>query len=479
LKVKWFMIVLLVSTLFMGSFSPKAIDAQSAIAVVDPELTKALVSNAGAPVQAIITFKGDAAPTESDLQLLKQVHVNTGVVLKALPMAGALLTADQVNTLAASPEVRSIYLNKKLEYYNYDSTALTGVDKVYADAAMTRQNGGLPVSGKGVTVVVNDSGIDGTHKDIQYGKNVIQNATGTTNLHALSELLPITYMENLPNTDTASGHGTHVAGIVGGTGAMSNGKYQGVAPGAHLVGYGSGAGIFILDALGGFDYSLVHQMEYKIRVITNSWGATGDFDPEDPINIASKKAFDRGIVVTFAAGNEGPGENTLNAYAKAPWVIAVAAGDKQGKLADFSSRGTKDNQGAFTMDGQSWTWEDKPTITAPGVDVISTRVVAPLPVLGAQDDAQHIEPAYLPFYTTMSGTSMATPHVAGIVALMLDANPALSPGQVKHILEKTATPMPGRQAWEVGAGYVNAYAAVDAAFQEIKSAQMLNLLRHE
>jgi serine protease AprX len=459
------MIGALVLSLFTGSFFAKGADAELGQAVIDSKLVQALASSDGAPVEAIVTFKGDQAPTESNIQLLKQTGITAGVTLKSLPMAGVLITAEQVNTLAASPEVRSIYLNKKLEYYNYDATALTGVDKVRTDATMTKINGGLPVSGKGVTVVVNDSGVDGTHRDIQFGRNLVQNVMGTTNLHLLSDLLPVTYTENVPNTDTNSGHGTHVAGTVGGTGAMSNGKYEGVAPGANLVGYGSGAALFILDALGGFDYSLTHQAEYGIRVITNSWGSSGDFEPEDPINIASKEAYDRGIVVTFAAGNEGPEENTLNPYAKAPWVISVAAGDKQGNLADFSSRGTKGKTGTFTLDGETWTWEDRPTITAPGVDIISTRVLAPVSALGATDDAKYIEPAYLPYYTTMSGTSMATPHVAGIVALILDANPVLSPGEVKQILQETATPMPGRESWEVGAGYVDAYAAVKAAFQ--------------
>nr|WP_230130658.1 S8 family serine peptidase [Bacillus sp. CECT 9360] len=309
--------------------------------------------------------------------------------------------------------------------------------------------------------------MDGTHRDHQFGRNLVQNVMASTNLNAFApELLPITYLEHVPNTDTNSGHGTHVAGTVGGTGAMSSGKYEGVAPGADLIGYGSGAALFVLDGIGGFDYAITHQQEYNIRVITNSWGSSGDFDYNDPINIASKKAFDRGITVLFAAGNEGPDENTHNPYAKAPWVISVAAGVKDGTLADFSSRGKKGVGGTFTLDGKQWTWLDEPTITAPGVDIVSTRVLAPVSSLGIDKDIELISPAHLPFYTTMSGTSMATPHVAGIVALLLEANPELSPSQVKQVLKKTATEMPGYESWEVGAGYVNAYNAIKLAYRK-------------
>lgn len=471
-----FMILTLVLSLLAASYPAGAATTSTTQAIVDPLLQTALL-NATEPVSAIVTFQGDSAPTAANLELLKQTGITAGATLTSLPMAGVLVTADQVQALAASPEVRSIYLNKQLEYYNYDSTAMTGVDKVRADAAMTKQNGGLPVSGKNVTVVINDSGVDGTHKDIEYGTHLIQNVMASTNLNSYSEFLPITYTEGVPNTDTNSGHGTHVAGTVGGTGAMSNGKYEGVAPGANLVGYGSGGALFILDAVGGFDYSLTHQAQYGIRVITNSWGSSGDFDPENPVNVASKKAYDRGIVVTFAAGNSGPGEDTHNPYAKAPWVISVAAGDKSGKLADFSSRGVKDKKGTFVIDGQTWTWEDRPTVTAPGVNIISTRTIAPVSSLGATEDTSGIEPAYAPYYTTMSGTSMATPHVAGIVALMLDANPMLSPSEVKQILQETATNIPGMEPWEVGAGYVNAYAAVDTAFQHKDYGKTVNLYR--
>ncbi|CAH0347091.1 Serine protease AprX [Bacillus sp. CECT 9360] len=384
-----------------------------------------------------------------------------------MPIAGVIATKSQIDKLAKNDEVQSIYFNKKLTYSNAEATDITGVDRARTDENFRIANKGFPLSGKGIGVVVNDSGVDGTHRDHQFGRNLVQNVMASTNLNAFApELLPITYLEHVPNTDTNSGHGTHVAGTVGGTGAMSSGKYEGVAPGADLIGYGSGAALFVLDGIGGFDYAITHQQEYNIRVITNSWGSSGDFDYNDPINIASKKAFDRGITVLFAAGNEGPDENTHNPYAKAPWVISVAAGVKDGTLADFSSRGKKGVGGTFTLDGKQWTWLDEPTITAPGVDIVSTRVLAPVSSLGIDKDIELISPAHLPFYTTMSGTSMATPHVAGIVALLLEANPELSPSQVKQVLKKTATEMPGYESWEVGAGYVNAYNAIKLAYRK-------------
>ncbi|MCM3663535.1 S8 family serine peptidase [Mesobacillus subterraneus] len=474
--MKRFMYLLVALLLIFPSFiaqQGKAGAATNGSAVIDPLVGKAL--DTASSLEVIVTFKGDGAPNAAQLSLLKTLGIETGISMKSLPIAGVIATKSQIEKLAANPEVQSIYLNKKLSYFNADATAITGVDKARTDDSFRQANGGLPVSGKGIGVVVNDSGVDGTHKDHELGKNLVQNVLGSTNLNALAPgLLPVTYQENVPNTDTNSGHGTHVAGTVGGTGAMSGGKYEGAAPGADLIGYGSGAALFVLDGIGGFDYAITHQSQYNIRVITNSWGSSGDFDPNDPINIASKKAYDRGITVLFAAGNEGPGENTHNPYAKAPWVISVAAGVKDGTLADFSSRGTKGVGGTFTMDGKEWTWKDEPTVTAPGVDIVSTRVIAPVSSLAADQDATTIEPAYLPYYTTMSGTSMATPHVAGIVALMFEANPLLSPAEVKQILEQTATNMPGYETWEVGFGYVNAYAAIDQSFNDTSYGKTVN-----
>jgi serine protease AprX len=472
---KFISLILAIVMVCSISFSTTAPTQASSVAVIGESLQKAISSEVG-PFQVIVTFKAEGAPTTDQLNLLEQVGVSTGITLHSLPMAGILATKSQIESLAVSDQVFSLYLNEELDFVNDIDTSITGVDKVRKDDDLRKLNGGLPVSGKGIGVVVNDSGIDGTHKDHEYGRNLVQNVLGTTNLNALEPtLLPVTYTEGIINTDTNSGHGTHVAGTVGGTGAMSSGKYEGVAPGADLIGYGSGGALLILDGIGGFDYAITHQTEYNIRVITNSWGSSGGFDPFNPINIASKAAYDRGITVVFAAGNSGPGEDTHNPYAKAPWVVSVAAGQHDGTLVDFSSRGTKDVGGTFTMDGEEWTWEDRPTITAPGVNVISTKTVSPLTTISADTDAAMIETAYLPYYTVMSGTSMAAPHIAGIVALLLEANPLLSPAEVKQLLQDTATNMPGYESWEVGAGYVNAYAAVDKAFTNKSYGETVNL----
>ncbi len=411
---------------------------------------------AGETVEIVVTFEGDEPLDAADIAALDAIGVD-GAYFQALPIAGVVATPAQVDAIARLGDVRSIWLNDALSYSNGEARALTGVDRVRTDSNL-RNALGLPYSGKGVGVVVNDSGIDGTHPDLRYGERTVQNVMGSTNLNAYDALLPITYVEGVPDTDIGSGHGTHVAGTIGGNGAQSGGAHAGVAPGADLIGYGSGGVLLILDALGGLDYTLVNQFRYNIRVVNNSWGNAGTdapFDPDDPIAVATKMLADRGVIVVFAAGNEGSGEGTIGGtYIKAPWVVTVGAGVKNGALADFSSRGVKDGGGTVMIDGEPFEWTDRPNVVAPGVAIVST--LANTGTLGYLDPKDTD-------YALMQGTSMAAPHVAGIAALMLEANPQLTWRDVIEILEDTATNMPGREPWEVGAGYVNAYAAVTAA----------------
>jgi serine protease AprX len=435
-------------------------------AQISPDLARTLSGAAATQeLSVIVTFDHSGPISSAELSTMKNLGITRGITMRSLPIAGVLATPAEINALANQENVVSIFANRPLTYFNKEARQISGASRVaeypgdYSRA--------IPYSGKGVSVVVNDSGIDATHMDLEYGKHVVENVQGATNLAGVDSMLPITYVQGMPNTDTGSGHGTHCAGTIGGTGARSNGLYRGVAPGADLVGYGSGAVLLILDAVGGLDYAITNQFSFRspIRVTSNSWGSSGTFEPLNPVNIATYEAYKRGIVSVFAAGNDGPGEDTHNPYAQAPWVISVGAGEKNGRLADFSSRGKRFETGTFTMpDGKSWTYFNEPTIVATGVDIVSTRdSTGVLPPLEAQHDAETLAPAHLPFYTHMSGTSMATPHTAGIVALMFEANPNLTPVKVKEILEKTAANMGGRDTWEVGSGHVNAYAAVAMA----------------
>jgi serine protease AprX len=412
--------------------------AASAAPRVDPLLSQALSAlDPGEQVQAIVTLS--SRPTLLDLGLLASTGVRT-LPLKVLPMVAIQGTPLQVKavTLLSSTRLVSVYLNRPLQYFLDGSVDTIGARRTWNE---------LGVTGAGVGVAVLDSGVDATHPDLSLGSKVVQNVKVLGNPLGSAPGTPLV-LENLATSDTTSGHGTHCASTIGGSGDGAGGRFTGVAPGAHLVGVGAGELIVILSALEGFDWVLANQTRYNIRVVSNSWGTTGAFDPQDPINVASKLAHDRGITVVFAAGNEGPGDDTLNPYSVAPWVIGVAAGAKDGStLADFSSRG---------VPGDSLY---HPTITAPGVGIVAARSkTGVITALAASEDAALGLDAVN--YTHMSGTSMATPHVAGVVALLLQANPTLSPDQVKQVLIDTASPM-NYSLHEVGAGYIDAYAAVD------------------
>jgi serine protease AprX len=429
----------------------------------------------------IVSFNTTNGLSASHLNLLRGVGINRGITFQKLGMVGVPATAGQVRALASNPAVRSVWSNDRLYYYMHQARIMTGVDRVLSDAGFTFNNGGLPVSGKGdFSVMVIDSGIDATHNDLRLGTKVVQNVQVLTSTDMVQEgFTPLVTVENVPNTDQSVGHGTHCAGIIGGTGQNSGGLYRGVAPGAKIIGAGLGAGLFVLNAVGAWEWALVHQFDYNIRVISNSYGSGGDFEPDNPINVASRKAYDRNIAIVFAAGNSGPGKGTNNRYAKAPWIIGVAAGTKEGGLASFSSRGLPREERL----GNSTTLDDydAPTITAPGTgrefesnaakftsDIVSVRAMSNLTANGLTADAE-LPVAHVPFYTQISGTSMATPFVSGTIALMLDADPTLTPDQIKSILTETSSRMPGYEDYEVGAGYLNAYAAVDKVLNRSKN----------
>jgi serine protease AprX len=478
-----------VQTLLAAIILCFALGSSALAARVSPALSSQLTSltDADKVGTVIVAFNTNDGLKDSHLSLLRALGITRAITYPRLGMVALpAATAGQVRALAADGSVRSVWDNERIHFYDLQARTLTGAERVRTNQLFRQRNDGWPVTGKGdFSVLVIDSGVDATHDDLKLGQTVIQNVQVLTSTNTVEEgFTPVTVLENVPNTDQTVGHGTHCAGIIGGTGQRSGGKYAGVAPGTKIIGAGLGAGLFVLNAVGAWEWALANQYNYNIKVVSNSYGSFDTFDPDNPINIASRSAYDNGITVVFAGANSGPGKNTYNKYAKAPWVIGVAAGTKEGGLASFSSRGLPADERFSNSDPLDDF--DAPTITAPGTGrefesnaakfsaaYVSTRSTSNITANGLDADAE-LAPGEIPFYTQISGTSMATPYVAGVVALMLDADSSLQPDEIKQIITETATRMPGYADHEVGAGYINAYAAVDKVFNRSRNYNAFN-----
>ena len=438
---------------------------------------RALLETASAATQlgVIVTFDPAVASASGVSARLRGLGAGT-IGFKHLPIVYALATPAAVRAIAAEPGVMSVYQNRQLRYELYESTRA-----IKADAVWT-YHGSTGYTGKNVGVAILDSGIDGLYNPgLAYPTKTVANVKflgSVDDLVTFGDDAPARpaaslFVENVGTSETSSGHGTHVAGIAAGDGTGSSaGIYRGVAPGAKLVGLGAGDALFVFWILASFDWLLDHRTDYNIKVVNNSWGTEGAFDPNDPINVATRAVYDAGVTVVFAAGNSGPGANTLNPYSVAPWVISVAAGCKLGVTDPTNSAsrcvdptGRQPVLAGFSSRGVAGDPIYHPDVTAPGVRIVSTR--SPFgPTVGATavpSDAQscNIGIQHVRYFTCLSGTSMAAPHVAGVVALLQEAaNNALTPDQVLGILKKSSSRLTGYAEWEVGSGYVDAYAAV-------------------
>ncbi len=451
---------------------------------IDSELASRLkVAQPGVQLGVILTFQGDKA-TDSQIAAVRGLGIAIGIRMRNLPIVFVNATPVQIRQMTGWNQLRSIYLNAPVQLYLNQTKPLIGVDRLRTDPDLTRRNGGMPVSGRGITIAINDTGVDGTHPDVEYDaldpmrktiQNVLVNMNDKDGLlvrpntigNPLLGILPPVYVEDVINTDTHGGHGTHVASTAAGSGIASGGLYQGVAPGANILGLGSGAGLFIIGQIAAFDYCFTNQFRYNIRVVNNSWGNSAvAVDPDHPINVASRILHDQAhIVVIFANGNDGPDANSQNRWASMPWVINVGAATKDGRLAGFSSRGL------FGTDLH-------PSIVTPGTGgtagsgfssaVIAARARVNPAANGAHADAE-IPAAFVANYTQISGTSMAAPHLAGVVANILSVNPSLTPDEVKVLIERTATPLTVYDQFEAGAGMANVHAAVDATYHPAKA----------
>ena len=367
--------------------------------------------------------------------------------------------------LATHPSVFRIHHDRDIATHNYRTSVTTGARTVHQSMGLT---------GAGVTIAVIDSGITSFHDDL----------TSTTSKlypygnQRVTKFVDFVNGRTLPYDD--NGHGSHVAGIIAGNGFDSNGEKSGSAPGASLISLkvldadGKGTISNIIAALG---WVAANAQTYNIRVVNMSVGA-GIHESywTDPLTLAAKALTDKGITVVTAAGNFGKNAaghrqyGGITAPANAPWVLTVGASSTNGTLTRLD-----DSMASFSSAGPSHIdFEAKPDLVAPGVGSVSLAVpgstfystkasalVDGKPVRGTKS------------YLSLSGTSMAAPVVAGTVALMLEANPRLTPNLIKALLQYTAqvyadptsttVPPQAYSSLRQGAGFLNALGAVRLA----------------
>ena len=321
-------------------------------------------------------------------------------------------------------------------------------------------------TGAGVGVAVIDSGVTEWHDDLSYaGSNRKVKVVGNQRVSAF-----VDFVNGSMTPYDDHGHGTHVTGIIAGNGYDSVGNHAGIAPAAHIVSLkvldAHGRGV-ISDVIAALEYAVANRAAHNIRVINLSVGAavTTSYNT-DPLALAAKRAVDAGIVVVTASGNlgrapdGGPQYGGITAPGNAPWVLTVGASDHRNTL----SR-TDDIVAAFSSRGPTAIdFAAKPDLVAPGTGIVSLS--APGSSLYNAKKQNLLDGALGTSskpYLSLSGTSMAAPAVSGTVALMLEANPSLTPNLVKALLQYTAQVQPNVDYMTQGGGFLNARGAVEMA----------------
>jgi serine protease AprX len=444
---------ILTSTLLAAALvalTAPAVAAQSRGDKLDPVLrhrSRQLVGRS----RVIVQFKNDA-----DVRVFGR-----GTAGRRLDRRAQVAEVDN-NTLA------TVASDPRVERVMIDRPAFATMERTGAAIGATLARPQFDVTGKGVGVAVIDSGITTWHDDLYRSRSGALSRRIAHFKDFTRDVSPNLWFNDLPSDDY--GHGTHVAGIIAGSGYDSDGGRMGVAPGAKLVGLkvldGEGNG-YVSDVIAAIDYAISVRSTYNIRVINLSV-ASGVFESywHDPLTLAARRAADAGIVVVAAAGNLGrdsegrPQSGGITSPGNAPWVLTVGASSHQG-----TARRSDDVIGSFSSRGPTWIdFAAKPDIVAPGVGIESLSdprstlygLLKPYLLNGT------VSVGYKP-YLSLSGTSMATPVVSATVALMLEANPKLTPNAVKAILQYTAQTSASEDPLAQGAGLLNTRGAVRLA----------------
>ncbi|MGA2768862.1 MAG: S8 family serine peptidase [Candidatus Bathyarchaeia archaeon] len=323
--------------------------------------------------------------------------------------------------LAESPEVDHVWLDRNFQVCLDQSVPLIKDPTEWAQIGASYNRS---INGTGVTIAILDTGIDASHPDFYF-----PNATSK-----IASAISFTG----ESTADGYGHGTHCASIAAGTGAASGGQYTGVAPGATLL------NVKVLDNQGDGQESWIISgiqwaVDHHANILSMSFGSDTSSDGTDPISTTVSWATQQGAVCAVAAGNSGSDMYTIGSPAAAELAITVGASAKDDTLASFSSVGpTSDNR-------------VKPDLVAPGVNIVAARA-----------SGTSLGTPVSQYYTMLSGTSMATPHVAGAAALLLDAHPSWTPSMVKASLANYAKDL-GSNVLQQGSGRIDVCKAVTAS----------------
>ncbi|WP_189783580.1 S8 family peptidase [Streptomyces capitiformicae] len=334
------------------------------------------------------------------------------------------------------PAIEKVWLDTPVELTDEGSAADEPETTPEGDVAVSDLVGqinakgvrGRGLDGSGVRVAVIDTGVRATHPDLK------DRVSKSANF--------ITWDDETGDVD---GHGTHVAGIIAGTGAASDGKYEGVAPGAEIL-----SARVLSGPLGSLSH-IINGMEWAadegVDIVNVSLGSRALSDGTDPWSLATDALLERGVLPVVSAGNSGSDPFTVSPPSAAEGALAVGAAGGDDAIASFSSRGP--------LFGD---YHVKPNIKAPGVAVTAARAkdtsigdVDPEGPDGPVDD----------HYTRLSGTSMASPAVAGAAALVMQAHPDWTPRQVAQALVSSADPSADETVYDQGSGMVDVQRAVD------------------
>lgn len=419
---------------------------------LDRELRERALTARGSS-RVILRLSPGVSPVSTELA----IRALRGTIGRRLLSVGGQVASVPDSALAALsrlPGVESVSLDRRVHGTLERTGATVG-------ATWVRENLGFDGTGVGIAII--DSGVANWHDDLGSGR--------VTRFVDFVNFQPAAYDDY--------GHGTHVAGIIAGNGHDSEGRRRGIAPGATLlvekVLDASGQG-YISNVIAAIDYAIANREALGIRVINLSVAA-GVYESytTDPLTLAAKRAVEAGIVVVSAAGNLGRAASGgvqaggVGAPGNAPWVITVGASSHHGTtdrsddtVAPFSSRGPT------AIDYQA-----KPDLVAPGVGIESIAEAGSTlwnskPLMRLWGTVPTATEPYL----SLSGTSMAAPVVSATIALMLQANPTLTPNLVKAVLQFTAESHARYDTLAQGAGFLNARGAVELARSVAAGASM-------